>query len=489
MGFLVWIAPAAGTVAERDARTRPDLQAPRLVTAVATGKRVTLSFDERLSAGALNPTAVKVTLNGRRIGVRSARAAQKQVQLTLNEQAFRDDVVSLTFLRDSGGRVPRDVAGNEARAFARTAANRSLPGCTPTIGTLSYRSLSEGSFPPIGYFAPSLGSVRAIALFVDFPDVAASESIGAVAAHVLDPVPHWYAAASYGRMRLSIDRLDRWVRMPRASATYGITRNGLGLPRDLIADAVAAADREVDFGPYKLVYVVAARNSGVTYSPAHTLGPGSGVRADGNELGHGAVFGNDTRASFGSSIAIHETGHALGLPDLYSFAVEAGTHRWVGNWDMMGDLAGAGGFLAWHRWRLRWLDRGQLRCYRGGRREFELQSLDSPGGAKAVVIPLDGSRAWVLEVRRKQGIDSGLCSEGVLAYLVDASIESGSGPIKLRTGGSGGDRSLVARCGVLYDAPYTTAEGRRGFAEAAFALEVLEATATGGFRIRITNPS
>lgn len=494
---LVPVLVADAARSERSGRNSPDVRAPRLVSASVSGRRLTLSFDERLRAGALNPTSVTVSLNGRRVVVRSARATRRLVQLVLAEQAFGDDIVAVSFLRDSGGSVPRDPAGNEAKAFVRSAvSNRSLPGCTPTLdpGGLGEYSLTETPFPKTGVFAPSLGAVRAIALFVDFPDAPATESIAAVAAQVLEPMPHWYAAASYGRMQLSIDRLERWVRMPRASFDYGISRDARPSLRDLIADAVAAADAELDFGPYQLVYVLAPRDSGVTYSPALVLGPGSGVKADGAELRLGAAFGRDTRLSFGSRIAVHETAHALGLPDLYSHAITAAnpgrSDLAVGNWDVMSELAAGGGLLAWHRWKLRWLDRGQLRCYRGGTRELELTPLDSPGGVKAIVIPVDASRAWVLELRRRQGLDAGLCDEGMLAYLVDATIPTGAYPIKIRPAGTGGDPTLTSRCGVLYDAPYKIAEGKpRVFSEPAFTVELIAPTDIGGYRIRIANRS
>ena len=487
--------PASSAWSERAAWSASDVRAPRVVSASVSGRRLTVSFDERLRAGALNPTSLTVSLNGRRVVVRSARATRRLVELMLAEQAFSDDLVAVSFLRDSGGSVPRDLAGNEARAFVRSAiTNRSLPGCTATLdqGRLGEYSFSETPFPKAGVFAPSLGSVRAIALFVDFPDAPATESVAAVGAHVLDPVPHWYAAASYGRMRLSIDRLDRWARMPRASRDYGITRDTPPSLRDLVADAIAATDAEVDFRPYQLIYVLAPRDSGVTYSPALVLGPGSGVKADGVELRLGAVFGRDTRLPSGSRIAVHETGHALGLPDLYSHAITATnpgrSDLAVGNWDVMSDTATGVGFLAWHRWKLRWLDRGQLRCHRGGTRELELTPLDSPGGVKAIVIPVDASHAWVLEVRRREGLDAGLCDGGMLAYLVDASIPTGAGPIKIRPAGPGSDRTLVSRCGVLYDAPYQIADGKaRSFTEPAFTVELTAATDTGGYRVRIAN--
>lgn len=92
----------------------------------------------------------------------------------------------------------------------------------------------------------------------------------------------------------------------------------------------------------------------------------------------------------------------------------------------------------------------------------------------------------MLEVRRRQGLDTGLCDEGLLAYLVDATIPRGAGPIKIRSAGPGGNPALVGRCGFLHDAAYKIAEGKpRSFSEAAFTVELLESTPTGGYRVRV----
>ena len=53
------------------------------------------------------------------------------------------------------------------------------------------------------------------------------------------------------------------------------------------------------------------------------------------------------------------------------------------------------------------------------------------GGTKAVIVPISSTKAVVIESRRATGIDSALSKSGALVYLVDSSIQSGLGPVKV----------------------------------------------------------
>ncbi len=278
--------------------------------------------------------------------------------------------------------------------------------------------------------------------------------------------------------------------MPSPSASYHLQRGAiLSFPRQYMADAIAAADPSVDFRPYRIVYVVAAGGSQVAWSPSFLALPGDGVRADGVEIRHGVSLGTDTRIGIGDRILAHETGHLLGLPDLYDVSALFGSgvvDRFVGGWDLMGSLQPGAGFLAWHRWKLGWLDGTQIRCVRAGSLDATLTPLDTPGGLKAVVVPLSASTAYVVELRRQAGADAGVCDAGVLAYLVDASKYPGHGPVRVRSPNPDTNPDSLGRCGHLYNAPFDLGPGEvAAFEDGSLKVELLSRS-NEGMRLRVT---
>ena len=171
---------------------------------------------------------------------------------------------------------------------------------------------------------------------------------------------------------------------------------------------------------------MAAKGTSVERSPAFQAYPGSGIEADGTELRYGATFFQDTRsdARYAANVLIHETGHILGLPDLYDVPnpVFWTLFRFSGGWDMMSWNEPGGHFLAWEKWKLGWLDPSQLTCLDGpGELTTTITPLERAGGLKAIVVPMGISSAYLVEARKRIGEDTRLCEDGVLIYSVDAS--------------------------------------------------------------------
>jgi M6 family metalloprotease-like protein len=331
-------------------------------------------------------------------------------------------------------------------------------------------------------------------LFIDFPDLHATESTSRLYDRLVPRSRRWYDEVSYGRVHLDVTGIQRWFRMPKSVRDYGLA-DGIRWPehRSYIADAVAAADGAVDFSRYRIVYVVTAKGTRVERSPAFHAYPGSGIEADGTELRYGATFFEDTKLDgrYAANVLIHETGHILGLPDLYDVPGRGwwNLFRFVGGWDAMSWNDPGFHFLAWEKWKLGWLDPSQLTCLEGlGQLTTTVTPLERAGGLKAIVVPTGASSAFVVEARRRIGEDAHLCEQGVLVYSVDALVRSGHGPVRVFPARPDRNGDLRDRCGPLYNAPFTVGRGRVARFEnpsAGLSVKVL-ASGLNGYRVRVT---
>ncbi|MFT5223039.1 MAG: hypothetical protein ACI867_001349, partial [Glaciecola sp.] len=177
-------------------------------------------------------------------------------------------------------------------------------------------------------------------------------------------------------------------------------------------------------------YLVPQRDAPADYSPAH---PGVRIAVDGTTLLGAVTFGSDMFA-WPRNLLTHETGHLLGLGDLYAYdtSKDPDALRYIGGWSLMGLISGhAQDALAWSKYRLGWIDEVDLACVtEPGDTEVVLAPLSSLTGTRAVLLPVGGDtdRMYVLEYRNGTGLDAGSCAKGVLAYVVDQNgVMSGAG--------------------------------------------------------------
>src|SRR5690606_10504907 len=208
--------------------------------------------------------------------------------------------------------------------------------------------------------------------------------------------------------------------------------------------------------------------------------------------------GSGSYESTGYRVLPHGNGHVFGLPDLYT--AEGGGA--VGHWDIMSEDWGANNdLLAWHKWKLGWLDTDQVHCAAApGTRDYTLTPLADTGGPKLAFLPLDEQSGYAVEVRTQAGNDEAVCRPGVLIYKVDANVDTGMGPITVydsRRDSGGCTRSPNVHA-ELSDAPFTPGESFVDRHEG-IRITVLEATgadnadaaddsgsSTPTYRIRVT---
>jgi M6 family metalloprotease-like protein len=291
--------------------------------------------------------------------------------------------------------------------------------------------------PKPAHRLPSVGYVRTVVLFADFPDVPASQTPQEVFAAISPNAEKFFADISYGRMCWTLEPHLIWLRLSQSSAYYA---QGVGTPgqppdpvrhQEFIQEAVTLADPDVDFSTADSVVVMIPSNAtAVGSGPAFGANAGQGYSADGRTFSNGLTSGADM-PGWGFRWLNHESGHTMGLPDLYANPSDAATqHRFVGGFGLMGLISGnAPEYFAFERWQLGWLFDRQIVCLESGDETVTLNAIESTGGRKAVIVPRSRSKAVVVESRRRLGYDVNLVKPGALVYVVDTSVASGQGPL------------------------------------------------------------
>ena len=304
-----------------------------------------------------------------------------------------------------------------------------------------------------------VGTVKAVVLFVDFEDAQASKVTQVSPIDYTQPQPYWeflkasvpwFSTASYGRFNLEVTPIYKWYRMPKKSTEWRMDYRSNDPARRLSAEgqgeftaaAGAAADADVDFSQYDLIYTVPARNQTAIASSPELNNYAHQIVADGNDLGNGDNFGSDMW-SWGYKLLNHETGHAMSLVEGYN-AGSGGTFRFMGQWDLMGNISGnAPDYIAWNKWKLGWINDDEVDCVASdGVTEHTLSANAlAPDGAskKLVAIRTGQNTTLVAELRAPLGVDSAAggntaryCeSGGVLLYTVDTTLRNGLGVYKV----------------------------------------------------------
>ncbi|MEU2423987.1 M6 family metalloprotease domain-containing protein [Streptomyces sp. NPDC007851] len=363
--------------------------------------------------------------------------------------------------------------------------------------------MTEGIPTPGGY-SRSTGTVHALTLMVDFSDAPGQGSALDRYREFFPQTQEWFRTASYGKLDYRpAAPIDHWLRMPRPFKAYGIERGAPFDPgyRQLVQDIVTAADPDVDFRSYDLLNVLVTPNAGPsaldTVLSVTFAGNADAPVADGVPVANASFVysrqddGSGSYARTGYRVLPHENGHVFGLPDLYT--QEGGGA--VGHWDIMSEDWGADNdLLAWHKWKLGWLDADQVSCAaKRGTTDLTLTPLSRAGGRKLIFVPVDARTGYALEVRTKGGNDEEVCRPGVLIYKVDANVDTGRGPIKVYdahrdTGGCTRTPNVQAE---LSDAPFGPGET---FKDPRHGIEIRvlgtdggkDGDGDGGYRVRVS---
>ncbi|MEE4272285.1 MAG: M6 family metalloprotease domain-containing protein [Thermoanaerobaculales bacterium] len=131
---------------------------------------------------------------------------------------------------------------------------------------------------------------------------------------------------------------------------------------------------------------------------------------------------------FSPEVVIHETGHALGLPDYYDYDADLGPDGGVGGLDQM--AGNWGDHNAYSKWVLGWLT---PEIHNQGSHQLTLAPSDV--AADAVVL-MHGdpvvdpwNEYFLVQHRRREGNDAEIPNDGLLIWHVDARLGDDGSPI------------------------------------------------------------
>lgn len=335
-------------------------------------------------------------------------------------------------------------------------------------------------------FPSTVGDFRVAMLFVEFSDARGVTDPSAIYDRFIPRVVEWYRGVSYDRLQLVVTPVRRWLSLPGRAADYGATRDREAGMRAALDAAVAAVDAEFDFRGYDALYLVLPTQALGKIGAVGVLISEQPIEADGQMIRAWAwLFADETQSQTKDfdAYVIHETGHLLGLPDLYV----SGSARTFHLWDTMawGSGSRAGGMFGWHRWKLGWLDASQVACLNGRRSvTAAVAPLERPGGTKAIVFR-GANTAYVVEVRQRLAEDAAICRTGVLIYRVLFDEPFGSADVYLIRARS--EQLDLATCGWDAAAPFTVRRGRvTRVRVGALRFELLRALPDGSYRVRVS---
>jgi M6 family metalloprotease-like protein len=223
----------------------------------------------------------------------------------------------------------------------------------------------------------STGVNNIFAILIEFPDYPAIESKGTVDAGLFgngvasdapsESLRNFYRRSSYSKLEIRGNTLG-YYRSSNTRASIAHTSEGR---EALIREALTYFDQQGhDFSQYDndddgsidyfcVFWTGPTEDGPIFWWPSYIGGWSSSFLLDGKDFSRATfswqdvvnVRGNMTR--FTPTAVIHETGHALGLPDLYDYDSSVGPGGGVGGLDVMG---GRGDHNALSKMLLGWLE-------------------------------------------------------------------------------------------------------------------------------------
>ena len=312
-----------------------------------------------------------------------------------------------------------------------------------------FKSNVRLGFPKDPARLSATGAQKVLLMAIDYSDAPTTENAtdALKLAFDTDHINEFYKSVSYGQLSLTFDIHPTVVRMPKTSSNYvGTFGNTYPQPifvENIMQDAARVLSGQVNFSTYQAVAILdLARINSWGYwgfaIPATAPGFATTTGYIKNSTVIGAWEGTNKNLAKGykTSVLKHELGHLFGFIDLYIIA--PGNYfigQTPGPFDVMNSTSGpAHEFLAWQRWLQGWITDSNVSClaFVDPTVTMQLKPLGKIStGIQMTVIRISAQKALVLESRRGTSTDNLSGNDGLLAYEMDLSVFSLSGPIKI----------------------------------------------------------
>ena len=235
-------------------------------------------------------------------------------------------------------------------------------------------------------------------------------------------IADYYAEASCGKLRVEGKVFD-WVTVPKKRAEYNQARGNrlrISFYSEMI-EAVLARDGAEALKDFDGIGILYAGDRLPEANRSSLLWPHrSNMMVKGKQWPYVIIPAGAERMANISTMC-HETGHILGLPDLYARPENPGSEG-VGRWCIMSNQNLGGQpqhFCAWSKEQLGWLT--PVVIDPSVKQKLILGPVEgSTSECCKVLVKPDGSEYFLLENRRKTGFDASLSAEGLLIWRVVA---------------------------------------------------------------------
>ena len=296
---------------------------------------------------------------------------------------------------------------------------------------------------------PSLGSPKILSVAIDFADTKMETKPNLVISNIvnLETVENFYAYVSNGKFTPKFDIFPEVIRIPRESYKYGNSlnedsyANGIRQSQRLLSDTAQQINENINLSEYSAIMVFVSQGNSFSGHVGLTYLEHKGfVISKNGEFHNLSLIGAGIAKNgpiYAARVVVHEVGHLMGLPDLYSYSENG---YWQYNspsiFSSMGSLQGSeSDSLGWNKFILKWIDESEIECIVESNISKVLKLSNSRekqvGKYKLVIIKMSEFRVIVIESIPLKGFFSSSKLGGFLVYEVDSSRPTGAVPIRI----------------------------------------------------------